>query len=408
MILAQQTYGKGDKIRFALKHGCVDGAILSPNFINPSNVQDEIQSITDLGGIVIFDTMFCYGFDDFEKADNTKYIDQYPYFINYTKDFDVFDIPGIIESTIQYQIEIGLNTITLPNVFTNFVDHHTSTLYFKQFCKKGNEIIQKSKYKQYKFNLTINLKDEVLNDEEKVDDILNLLTSYENIHGFNIIVHHGSRNQGHVISSSGLARLMKIVYYLTRKGKEVHYLYSNTEGLLLLAVGAKSMTCGWSSKGDRFFSDNLVRQKERNGGRVPTKKYYSKGLLHKLKINNELSFISKNKELMDRVLSGTEFDNLVIDIINDQKSKNESEYKSEIEFAIKCKIFKEISDEFSVLDMGERIDLLNRKLKSADALIYDISQFNSSDGLIDRSVLNNIESQNRRFLTAISEFNEYL
>ena len=107
----------------------------------------------------------------------------------------------------------------------------------------------------------------------------------------------------------GAIRLVdKIDYSIIKNNPKIFCGYSDIIGLMYLSAGAEVITTGWSQKSRFFCRGNY---KEMSGGSLPRPRYMSIPLLNSININPELDQI-KNFGLIEKVLSGTEYDEFVI------------------------------------------------------------------------------------------------
>jgi len=212
-----------------------------------------------------------------EKSTNITY----PFFPGNIKDnFSTADLDisntKLAEICIDYQISADLEYIIIP---TRYVDA-VPTRYLEQMAE--NFVypfleIKKKKNIAKKFLLTVVVKQIMIEDKDKLDELLNWMTGISNIEGFYLIFENSFTSK-QIKNFDYLNRVLFFIDVLKRNELEVHIGYCNTEALIYCAAMPDSITIG-SYENLRMFKISRFEMSDGKPMHAPNARLYSSKLL---------------------------------------------------------------------------------------------------------------------------------
>lgn len=302
-VLAQHGYGKGEKIHDAISAGHVQGAVLSPRYESPAQIEALVRSLreasVDREPVIVIDPQM---YVSVVQGANDGKLREYPY---YTPGLTRSDyarptrLAAIVRDALEFQQSAEVSALVSPTVpFYTFQD---------QWCmvslSMANEAVS-IRPPGLQLWVSIVLDEACLSDSDGLAQFLDDIALLE-CDGFYVIL---NRHQpGHVgyLQAAPLANFMYMANALHEfADRDVTVAYSDLLGLALVAAGATHLATGWFANLKQFSMDRFEPSGPR---RQPKKRYTSLPLLSSISLDPELQAIYDLGEL-DAVLSLTRYD----------------------------------------------------------------------------------------------------
>jgi hypothetical protein len=305
LLLAQQGYGRSDKIERGIRDGSLSGVILSPRDTSADALPTFVTSLRQEFGDeleILFDPQF---FASVIPDATDRHLPEYPYYrpgLSRSNFLSATDVSRFVRSSISYQASLDLTSIVSPTVmFDSFSESSCQTAL--QLAAESTSMYDEIGSDR-QLLLSFFMGEAALADTDSVYEFLDIATGWQ-ADGFYLVVEPTNTGYPNTIDSERLANLMYVVYSLGEiNEKEVVVGYADFEGLLVGAAGATSMATGWYS-GLRQFSRS--RWLPSTGGRAPNARYSSSPLLNSITVVPEL-LAAHRVGLLDACLSDTEYD----------------------------------------------------------------------------------------------------
>ncbi|HBD93585.1 MAG TPA: hypothetical protein DC057_05390 [Spirochaetia bacterium] len=269
-----------------------DGLILSPVNINYDKLFKIPESVLSKS---FFDPQI-YLIDD-----NRGDLSSYPYHpANISDNFSTSNFEGegetIINQCIDVQLKLKSEYIVIP---TRYYESTPSNYFDNQLKYFTNPFITNLNNKDCNKKLlqTIFIKNEVLKDEEKSNELLNQLTSINNINGYYIIFEFSS-NSKQLKDLDTIMMSLKILKILKLNEYEIHIGYTNTESVLFTLVNPDSISVGIYENLRRFSIKRFETQKEKQKQQGPRARLYSSKLFQFI----DYGYISAIKKLAPELI----------------------------------------------------------------------------------------------------------
>lgn len=305
-------------------------------------------------------------------------IDTYPYFPgNLKEDFTTPDLDNsqitIAKLCVDYQNKNGFQYLVIP---TRYYESNPSSFFSQSTDYFINPFIDYIKGKEIsnKILLSIILKPNMIQEEEKRNEVLNWITGHQQIDGVYLIFENNFSTK-QIKDFDYLLNALKIIAILKKNQLEVHIGYTNTEALLYSIAMPDSVTMG-SYENLRSFGIKRFQELEKNPMRSPNARLYSTKLLQWL----DYGYI----QAMEKLIPNYE---VYFDDSEYKPLMFQQEYKWHFN---KSELYKHY---FYVFDrqvktlpvkQQDRIDYLKDLISSALSLFDDISEKvlldNNSDG----------------------------
>lgn len=208
-------------------------------------------------------------------------LDTYPYFPgNLKDDFSTVDLEKfddqIASKCIDLQIELDFEYIVIP---TRYFEENPSS-YFEQvketFVLPFSNYINKSGIDK-KVLITVIVKQSMVIDEEKRNEVLNWVTGLQSIDGVYIIFENNFTSK-QIKDFKYLLGVLRIIRVLKDNHLEIHIGYTNTEAILYSIANPDSVSMG-SYENLRSFNIKRFKDQESGQGRGPRARLYSSKLL---------------------------------------------------------------------------------------------------------------------------------
>ena len=225
-------------------------------------------------------------------------LDTYPYFPgNIKPDFSTPDLDyshvQLAELCVDYQVKNDFQYLLIPSRY--YADNPTSfftqsTDYFvTPFCDTVKEKgINKS------ILLSVIVKEIMLSDEEKRNEVLNWITGHQDINGVYLIFENNFSTK-QVKDFEYLLNALRFIKVLRDNQLEIHIGYTNTEALIFSITMPTSVTMG-SYENLRSFGIKRFQDLENGRMRAPRARLYSSKLLQWV----DYQYIEAMRELMPR------------------------------------------------------------------------------------------------------------
>lgn len=261
-----------------LESGIGDGLIFSPINIDSEKLLAMSKS---LRRVSFLDPQF-YLLNK-EKSTNITY----PFFPgNIKADFSTADLDvsntKLAEICIDYQVNAELEYVVIP---TRYVDA-VPTRYLEQMTENFVYPFLDIKFQKNitrKFLLTVVVKQIMIEDQDKLDELLNWMTGLSDIAGFYLIFENNFTSK-QIKNFDYLRKVLFFIDVLKHNEFEVHIGYCNTESLIYSAAMPDSITIG-SYENLRMFKISRFEMSEGKSMRAPNARLYSSKLLQWLDYN---------------------------------------------------------------------------------------------------------------------------
>jgi len=294
-ILAQQGYGPKDKLKRGLDDGVIAGAILSPRYLNPEKMREKIDELAALGGQILMDPELYAARYISHPAANLGNLEMWDYFQMPRRSALISGkaIPGLIETSLETQSNLGLREWIAPNVYVDAADSIEMAISLN-FISQTKEVAVRCGDRPV--FATLALSREAVMDRSQFQDIFDALTSVETPpDGYYILMgsqsaqDSGNQVRSDIYHSQVIAGWMYMNYVLSINGARVINGYCHLLSPLLGLCGAESTASGWFS-GLRCFSMNRYLRAARGGGQYPVIRYVSNPLLARVKQPDYMEF----------------------------------------------------------------------------------------------------------------------
>lgn len=340
----------------SLNNGVGDGVIFSPVNIEAEKIQRETLSLRQSS---FLDPQV------YLLSDAKPTLTSYPYYPGNIKiDFNTDDLTGynkrLAELCINFQLECDFQYVVIPNRYYEEIPSKFYELSLENFVYPFLE------YKNLKgidkpFLLSIIVKQVMIEDENKRNELLNWLTGLPEIVGVYVIFENRFTSK-QIKDFEYLKNVLAFIQVLKNNEMEVHIGYSNTESFVYSAAMPDSITIG-SYENLRSFKISRFENSENGGMRGPNARLYSSRLLQWVDYN----YIQAMKSLVANYLDffdDSEYKPLMFDLGVDR----EKDYKWHFTKPEPYKhYFKIYTEQVKALpnDQQSRIDSLLSQIDSA-------------------------------------------
>lgn len=309
-VLAQNGYGRGDKIEKGFANGLIEGVILSPRDERRARLEESVQNWQQQyqNKTIVFDPQF---YAATLRAPKDGHLNEYEYYgdnngLSRTR-FSQKNITRYVSQCLDYQISIQshLSYLTAPNISFDSFNESWSQIAI-------NLMIESKEYHEQKdpclpLLISVVFTENSLRDRGGMEEYLDALTELE-VEGFYIIVNRTAKSLQPAMDTSAFANFLYFCHVLSLNDYKIIVGYSDWPGFLLETVGVDFTACGWYQNLRQFSMD---RFQPRDGGSRPRKRYSSNKLLYCPLLSPELQDMYE-VGILSQVLSGSEYDNLII------------------------------------------------------------------------------------------------
>lgn len=305
-IYVQHGWGKSDKILRGIADNTIAGVIWGPRDEEPDALPQAIQqhraanpSVTMLADPQFYATTIV--------NPRAGKLPRYPYYPSVLLTRAAFNNPQNMElfarETLDYQLTLHVDRLVSPTVcFDDFQDQWSQIA-----LMMANAAINYHATKPQAPPLLVSfvISDTALSSPSGLDSFLDDVSILE-AHGIYLIIRRNTQQYPSTLEPSRFENLLYLVYVLADINQfEVICGYSDFESILLHAVGAKAVGCGWYSNLRQF---SLERFSPVSGGQQPRARYSSLPLLNSILID-ELDSIHSIGQLSP-LLSGSPYDHV--------------------------------------------------------------------------------------------------
>jgi len=309
-VLAQNGYGRSDKIEQGFNNNLIEGVILSPRDERRARLEEGIQQWRQQYGdkTILFDPQF---YAATLRTPKDGYLNEYEYYgdnngLSRTR-FSQTKINCYVSQCLDYQksIQRNLSYITAPNIlFDSFSDSWSQIAI--------NMMIESSEYHEKMSTdvpllISVVFSETSLRDRVAMEEYLDALTELE-VAGFYLIVNRTAKFLQPAMDTSAFANFLYFCHVLSLNDYKVIVGYSDWSGFMLEAVGVDFTACGWYQNLRQFSMD---RFQPRDGSRRPRKRYSSYKLLYCPLLSPELQDMHE-VGILNQVLSGSEYDGIIV------------------------------------------------------------------------------------------------
>lgn len=307
-ILAQQGFGPKDKLTRGLREELISGVILSPRYLNPGKMKEQIEKLSEFEASVLMDPeLYAIQFTAHPSA-NLGNLEKWSYFQAPRRSTLISGtaIPELIRESLKIQSELGLKEWIAPNVYiqdANSIEAAISLNFIGQTKEIASEVGERPVF------ATLAIDGMAVMERTEFQDIFDALTAIENPpDGYYIIVgcqstdSSGSLIRSDIYRQKVIAGWMYMNHVLSINGARVINGYCHLLSPLLGICGAEASASGWFSGLRQFSINRYVR--ETKGGRPPLINYISNPLFSRIKQTEFVAF----KEILPSVLNGLKLD----------------------------------------------------------------------------------------------------
>lgn len=244
-----------------------DGLILSPININ----SDKITRLSDSVRQTSWLDPQLYLLKDYKKE-----MESYEYFpLKIKSNFDTDDFSAhsdeVAGKCLQFQIDNDFEYAVIPmryldNIPANYYEQWTTHI-VEPFINKYNQMGTSKK-----LLITVIVKQIQLQDKTYRNELLNFLTSIEELSGVYLIFEHNFTSK-QIKDTQYLYDALLFIHYLKMNSLEVHIGYANTEGILYSIANPDSISMG-SYENLRHFNIKRFRALEKNEQAAPRARLY--------------------------------------------------------------------------------------------------------------------------------------
>ena len=352
----------------SLKDGVWDGLIFSPINMDSAKLSNDIDATIKSHSFLdpqIYTLNVAKGF-----------LETYPFFpwnLKYdisTEDLDRYST-DLAELCADFQFKNDFEYLVIPTKHNNenpssFLSE-SAEYFVNPFCD-----YVKAKWYDKKVLLSVIIKESMLLDIEKRDEILNWLTWRNWIHGV-YIMFENSYTTKQIKDFNYLSSALNFISILKRNWLEVHIGYCNTEAILYSLAMPDSVSIG-SYENLRSFGIKRFQESEATKMRSPNARLYSNRLLQWI----SYGYIQSIKNLVpeyESFFEDSEFSPLNFTPEIDWQFKQTEPYKHYFKiFSLYCK--------WLPVEQMERINIVKEHIKEAIASFKEIEWY---DVLLDEN-----------------------
>jgi hypothetical protein len=287
-LYSQNGFGEGTKVIEGLQNGYIDGAIISPKDIAPSQLEKRAAQYKDAkkDAELFFDPQY-YASIGLEGDGNRlgHLLEEYNEYFTLRRRSALereSAVKSALEAALKYQMSMPfLDAVIAPNILISKSLDSVEALISKNFIRLAPEVYHDLGGKK-PLLVTLAVSREAL-DKDDFLEFANEITALDNPPaGFYILL--GARNtedRSEIFNSKILAYWMFLNYSLAVvNGFKVINGFSDLASPILAAAGASGGATGWWSNLRTFSLSRF--EAAMSGGRLPTPRYLSAKLLNRI------------------------------------------------------------------------------------------------------------------------------
>ena len=304
-IYVQHGWGKSDKIIRGISDNSISGVIWSPRDEELGALSPAINAHrTNPSVIMLLDPQFYAATIPNPRVGKLPDYPYYPDSLLTRADFNnPQNIQDYAQNTINYQVTLSLDRIVSP------------TICFEDFQDQWSQIALMMANASINYHASISdipplllsfvFTETALSSQSGLEDFLDAVSTLD-ASGIYLIIRRSSQAYPTSLEPNRLENLLYLIYALAHINEfEVICGYSDFESILLHAVGANAIGCGWYNNLRQFSFD---RFQPASGGQPARPRYSSLQLLNSILFVEELDSIHYIGQLAS-VLSGSTYDN---------------------------------------------------------------------------------------------------
>ncbi|MCZ4614890.1 hypothetical protein [Rhodococcus qingshengii] len=359
----QHGYGKGTKIFDVADQGSLSGVVLSPGDEEVAGLTSTVAGIQSLGLDALLDPQsYIYSTTPVGSARCHSAHDLNFRRVKWSQSAQ--DIAGQIDSIEAANVAIGIRgpMIAPTCVQSTFTDIWTPLAL--QYARSAVD-----SWGPDRTIASVAIDEGALTNWKDIADWLDVVTSID-VRGFYIVVNRATKGYPPAPwDSIRLCNLLRLIYNLSEVNEyDVHWGYSDLEGLIGLAAGATAISSGWFYTLRQFFTSKW--QPSPAGGQPPTARVYIPALWGSLKAQEELSYVMNLPYKDDIVLPA-------IDSIFTARSLSSwSRVEAQVQFM--TQLSREAESVVISRDLPTRLDSVESTLSQASNLYGRIAR----DGVV--------------------------
>ena len=389
-IYVQHGWGKSDKILRGISDNSISGVIWSPRDEEVGALPSAISGRgTNPMVVMLVDPQFYASTIPNPRAGKLPDYPYYPASLLTRADFsNPQNIQDYVRNTIDYQVNLNLGRIVSPTIcFDDFQDQWSQIALMMATASVNYHA---SIPNIPSLLLSFVFAETALSSQSGLDDFLDSVSTL-NASGIYLIVRRSSQEYPTSLEPNRLENMLYLVYALAHINEfEVICGYSDFESILLHAVGASAIGCGWYNNLRQFSFD---RFQPTRGGQQARPRYSSLQLLNSILVE-ELDSIHYIGQLAS-VLSGNNYDNA----FNNQQTPSNTPWPLDISTLHHWSVLQHASDRVrSGTSISQSLDISSSMIGQAEAMYQQ---------LMRRGVTFETPSSNRNLLnwrTALLNF----
>ena len=364
-----------------------DGMIFAPKMAKANKIKTFDSNINETS---FFDPQFYF------PRSKIKKFEEFDFFPNIISDgYNTVNYEELCYESankcVKFQIEQDYKFIVIPTVVYDETPQEylymLRSLYIEPFISE----INKQNINNKKVLVTVVIKDSQIADENFINDMLNLITGYNEIDGVYLVP--SFKGGKRLKDIDYIFNLLKIVNIFKKNDLYVHLAYVDIEGIIFTLANIDSVSIGTYENVRRFNLDNFKERENENNFRHPNKRIYSNKLYQFIDTN----YIGALKELeiFNTLFDENKYVNYQIASEKNWHFKNPEVYKHYL-FSIYNQYIK------LPLSYEERYDFILSELKNA----ININNTIEEEGIL---LDNNSNGDHLyKWCTAINQYNKYL
>ncbi|MDV8023400.1 hypothetical protein [Rhodococcus sp. IEGM 1330] len=280
----QHGYGKGSKIFDVYDQGSLTGVVLSPGDEDVAALKTTVTGLRSRGLDVLLDPQ-SYIYSSTPAGSARRHSAHALNFRRIKWSQSAGDVASQIASIEAANTAVGIhNRLIAPTcIQSTFTDIWTPLAL--QYARSAVDT-----WGGDRTIASVAIDEGALSNWKDIADWLDVVTTID-VRGFYLVVNRATKGYPPAPwDSNRLSNLLRLVYTLSEVNEyEVHWGYSDLEGLLGLAAGATAISSGWFYTLRQFFISKW--QPSPAGGQPPTARVYLPALWASLKAQEELSYV---------------------------------------------------------------------------------------------------------------------
>ena len=363
-IYVQHGWGKSNKIIRGILDNSISGVIWSPRDEDVGALSPAIsEHKTNPSVIMLVDPQFYAATIPSPRVGKLPDYPYYPASLLTRADFNnPQNIQDYARNTIDYQLNLSLDRIVSPTIcFEDFQDQWSQiALMMANASVNYHASISDIPSLLLSFVFT----ETALSSQSGLEDFLDAVSTLD-ASGIYLIIRRSSQEYPTSLEPNRLENLLYLIYALAHINEfEVICGYSDFESILLHAVGANAMGCGWYNNLRQFSFD---RFQPTGGGQQARPRYSSLQLLNSILVE-ELDSIHYIGQLAS-VLSGSTYDNA----FSNQQTPSNISWPLDISTLHHWSVLQQATNRVqSGTSISQRLDISSSMIGQAEAMYQQL------------------------------------